>query len=53
MFRFVKQTAISALMLFNILLSVNSLECTAMKNQECRARLEIVDVISNNHIFYI
>ena len=48
MFRFVKQIAISALMLFNSLLSVNSLECIAMKNQECKVRPEIVDINSNN-----
>ena len=52
MFRFVKQIAISALMLFNSLLSVNSLECIAMKNQECKVRPEIVDINSNNPIFY-
>ena len=52
MFRFVKQIAVSALMLFNSLLSVNSLECIAMKNQECKARPEIVDINSNNPIIY-
>ena len=52
MFRFVKQIAISALMLFNSLLSVNSLECIAMKNQECKVRPEIVDINSNNPIIY-
>ena len=40
------------MMLFNSLLNVNPLECTSMKNQECRAMPEIVDVSSNNPIFY-
>ena len=52
MFRFLKQIAISALMLFNSLLSVNSLECIGMENQECKVRPEIVDINSNNPIFY-
>ena len=39
-------------MLFNSLLNVNSLECITMKNQECKVRTEIVDINSNNPIFY-
>ena len=52
MFRFIKQIAISALMLFNNLLSVNSLKCIAMKNQKCKVRPEIVNINSNDPIFY-
>ena len=52
MFRFIKQIFISALMYFNNLSSVNSLECISMKNQECKVRPEIVDINSNNPIFY-
>ena len=52
MFRSVKQIAISALMLFNSLLSVNSLECTSLENQECKVRPKIVNINSNNPIFY-
>ena len=52
MFRFVKQIAISALMLFNSLLNVNPLECISMKNQEYRVRSQNVDFNSNNPIFY-
>ena len=52
MFRFVKQIVISAMTLFNSLLNVNPLECIAMKNQECKKRPEIVDVNSNNPMFY-
>ena len=51
MFKFIKQIAISAMMLFNSLLNVNPLECVSVKNQECKVEPEIVDV-SNNPIFY-
>ena len=30
----------------------NSLECISMKNQECKVRREIINVNSNNPIFY-
>ena len=52
MFRFIKQIFISALMYFNNLSCVNSLECISMKNRECKVRTEIVNVNSNNPIFY-
>ena len=52
MFRFVKQIFISAVMLFSSLSNVNSLECISMKNEECKVRSEIVDVSSNDPIFY-
>ena len=52
MFRFMKQIVISAVMLFNSLLNVNPLECISLKNQECKVRPEIIDVNSNNPIFY-
>ena len=52
MFGFIKQIFISTLMYFSNLSSVNSLECVSMKNQECKVRPEIVDINSNNPIFY-
>ena len=52
MFRFVKQRFISSMMLFNSLLNVNLLECIAMKNQECKVRLESVNISNNDTIFY-
>ena len=52
MFEFIKEIAILALMLFNSLLSVNSLERISIKNKECKVRPEIVDVCSNDPIFY-
>ena len=62
-FRFVKQTFISAMMFFSYYLpSENSLNaiplnalpqsCISMSNQECKARSKIVNVNSNNPIFY-
>ena len=30
----------------------NAIDCISMKNQECKVRLEIVYIISNNPIFY-
>ena len=52
MFKFVKQIFVSTLMFFGSLSNVNPLECVSMKNQECKIRPEIVDVNSNNPIFY-
>ena len=52
MFRFIKQIFISTLMYFGNLSNVNSLECVSMKNQECKVSPEIVDINSNNPIFY-
>ena len=39
-------------MYFGNLSNVYSLECVSMKNQECKARPKIVDINSNNPIFY-
>ena len=36
---------------FNVL-SVNSLECISMKIQECKVREEVINVNSNNPVFY-
>ena len=52
MFKFMKQIFFSALVYFGSLSSVNPLECISMKNQECKVRPEIVNVNSNDPIFY-
>ena len=52
MFKFIKQIFISTLMFFGSLSSVNPLECISIKNQECKVRPEIVNISSNNPIFY-
>ena len=49
-FSFVKKVFVLGLTILpNI---INALECISMKNQECKVRPEIVDVSSNNPIFY-
>ena len=53
MFKFVKQTFILAMMFFSHnLLGVNLLSCISMKNQECKVRPEIINVNSNEPVFY-
>ena len=52
MFKFIKQIFISTLMYFGSLSNVNPLECISMKNQECKVRPKIVNINSNNPIFY-
>ena len=53
MFRFVKRVFVPAIMFFGYnLLSVNSLECISIINQECKVKPEIVDVNSNEPVFY-
>ena len=53
MFKFVKQTFILAIMFFSRdLPDVNSLSCILMKNQDCKVRPEIVNVNSNEPVFY-
>ena len=52
MFRLVKRVFISAIMYLDNLSIVNSLECISISNQECKVRPEIVNVNSNEPIFY-
>ena len=52
MFKFIKQIFISTLMYFGSLSSVNPLECISMKNKECKVGPEIININSNNPIFY-
>ena len=51
-FTFIKQIFFSTLMYFASLWIGNPLECISMKNQECKVRPEIVNINSNNPIFY-
>ena len=39
-------------MFLSSLSSVNALECISFKNQECKVRHEIVNIGSNDSIFY-
>ena len=53
MLGFVKQTFVSTIMFFGCnLSSVNLLECVLMNNQECKVRPEIINVNSNEPVFY-
>ena len=53
MFGFIKKVFIAAMKFFNFnLFSENSLECVSMNNQECKARPKMIDVNSNEPIFY-
>ena len=52
MFRFIKQIFISTIMYFDSLSNLSSLEFISMKNEECKVRPEIVNINSNDPIFY-
>ena len=52
MFKFIKKIFISTMLFFNSLSSVNPLEYISIKNEECKVRPKIVNVSSNNPIFY-
>ena len=53
MFGFIKKVFVIAMTFFGFnVLSVNSLECIPMKNQECKVREEVINVNTNNLVFY-
>ena len=52
-FGFIKKCFFTAMTLFNFnLLTVNSLKCVSMNNQECEIRSEIINVNTNEPMFY-
>ena len=51
-FRFVKKMFFIELIILSNFTKAISLNCISMKNQECKARLQVVNVNSNNPIFY-
>ena len=51
MWRFIKKASAVITIFFNISY-VNSLEYISMNNQECKARPKIIDVNSNEPVFY-
>ena len=57
-FKFVKKvfflglTILSYFIYENSLLSTTPLNCISMKNQECKTRPQIININSNNPIFY-
>ena len=52
MFEFIQQIIVSTLIFFGNLSSVNPLECISFKNKDCKAKPEIINVNSNDAIFY-
>ena len=53
MSEFIKKVFFTAMTFFTFnVLSVNSLECISMKNQECKVREEVINVNTNNPVFY-
>ena len=51
MFSFVKKVFVSGLTVLSSSIT-DALNCISMNNQECKVRPEIIDVSSNNPIFY-
>ena len=52
MFEFVKKCLFTGLALLSTLTSVNSLSFISMNNEQCRVRPEIVNVNSDDPVFY-
>ena len=53
MFEFIKKVFVVAMTFFDFNeLSVNSLECISMKNQECKVREKVINVNTNSPVFY-
>ena len=50
LFSFLKKVFVLGLTVLSSI--TNALECVSMKNQECKVRLKIADINSNNPIFY-
>ena len=53
MLRFIKKCFFTAITFFSYnLLNINSLKCVSMNNQECKIRSEIINVSTNEPMFY-
>ena len=52
MYVFIKKIFYIGSLFLSSLVSTTSLNCISMKNQECKVRQEIINVNSNNPIFY-
>ena len=53
MFRFIKKVFFTAITYFSYnVLNVNSLKCVSMNNQECKIRPEIININTNEPLFY-
>ena len=52
MFVFIKKIFHIGSLFLSSLVSTTSLKCISMENQECKVRPEIININSNNPIFY-
>ena len=52
MFVFIKKIFHFGSLFLSSLLSTTSLNCISMKNQECKTRSQVIDINSNNPLFY-
>ena len=52
MLRFIKRCFFIGSLFLSNLLSATSLSCISMNNQPCKARPEIIDINSNQPVFY-
>ena len=52
MFRFMKKCFFIGLTILSNLTKVNSLSCTSMNNQPCKATPKIININSNEPVFY-
>ena len=53
MFVFIKKIFYIGSLFLSSLVSTTSLNCISMKNQECKVRPEIINVNSNEPVFYL
>ena len=51
-FRFVQKVSSLKLTILSNFTNVSSLSCISIKNQECKTRSQVVNINSNNPIFY-
>ena len=51
-FRFVKKVFFIGLTILSSLTNASFLSCISKSNQECKARLQVINANSNNPIFY-
>ena len=52
MFVFIKKIFYIGSLFLSSLVSTTSLNCISMKNQECKTRPEVININSNNPLFY-
>ena len=52
MFGFIKKCFFRAMTSLILICQINSLECVSMNNQECKIRTEIININTNEPLFY-